>query len=190
MKKTVFLAFLVFLFSFVILAKRANAKSSFTQDEFKIQDSEQQDLDISENSEAADTTEIEAADAAPETAAAETPAEAGDKNGITPKSFVAPLNWKIDGTIVGEQEEKILISANDTVFLDIGKDAVEPGSECTVYRKIKKVHNPRGGALLGYEVHKIAKLKVLDQITETSSNARVTVSYEPVEIGDLVNVDK
>jgi hypothetical protein len=189
MKKTVFLVFFVFLFSFVIWATKSYANGdTFTQDEFGAQAGGQEEESITENSGVTDVQELRAADQKTDTDTASSQPDA--KKNLEARSFIAPLNWVIDGTVIGDDEKRKLVSSNDIIFLNIGQNVVQPGNECTIYRKFKKVKDPLNGQVLGYEVHKIAKVRILEPIGESSSSARIIVSYDPVEAGDLVKIDK
>jgi len=102
-------------------------------------------------------------------------------------SFVAPVDWEPDGYITGDKDKRLLISAGDTVFVNLGLDRVKPGSICMVYRIVGKVKDRQTRDLVGYEARRVARVKILGA-GEKSATARVLVSYEPLEIGDSVRV--
>ena len=104
------------------------------------------------------------------------------------ESFVVPLDWEGDGFITGEKDKKLLISAGDTVYINIGSSKVKQGTNCMVYRLVGKVRDHETRKVIGYEVRRIAKLVLTSGIGENTSTAKVTVSYEPVEIGDTVKI--
>lgn len=102
-------------------------------------------------------------------------------------SMVVPRDWKVDGKIVGEKDKKLMISAGDTVYVNLGKDRVQSGTMCMIYRKVGKIKDPKkSGGLLGYEVRRVGKLEITDETGRDASSARILVSYEPIKTGDGV----
>jgi hypothetical protein len=94
-----------------------------------------------------------------------------------------------DGIILGDKDKKLLISAGDTVYLNIGNDRVKPGTQCFVFRKVQPVSNPEDKReIIGYEIRRTGKLEITRDLNETTSTAKVLISYEPIEIGDIVQV--
>lgn len=106
-----------------------------------------------------------------------------------PRSFLVSEDWQFDGFVKGEQEKKILISAGDTVYLDIGsKKGLKPKMQCLVCRKGGKVYHPQTGKLLGRTIESIGLLEVTEKIQDNSSTARVITSNEAIRVGDWVKI--
>ena len=117
------------------------------------------------------------------------PVSVSPKDYMNAQGFIAPVDWKIDGMIIGEKDKKLLISAGDTVYVNIGKDKLNPGDKCMVFRKIGKIKDPRTGKLAGIEVHKIARIEITEEIGAQSSSARVILSFESMKVGDIVKIE-
>lgn len=105
-------------------------------------------------------------------------------------TFIAPLDWEYDGTIIKAKEKKILLSAySDFVFIDCGKDKnVVAGTKFTIYRRGKVVKHPRTRKVLGIMIKKIGVLKVGQDIQDNSATAQIVNSREPIKIGDLIKI--
>jgi hypothetical protein len=104
-------------------------------------------------------------------------------------SMVVSRDWIVDGVIAGEKDKKLMIAAGDTVYVNLGSDKVVPGTKCTVYRKIGRVKDPgESGENLGFEVRRVGKIEIGDDIGKNVSSARVIVSYEPIQINDAVKI--
>lgn len=129
----------------------------------------------------------EAAAPAPEEKKGTEPAPAVKKY-FDAEGMTVPKDWKGDGYIVGDKDKKTLISQGDTVYLDLGKSEVRPGTRLMIYRKVGKVRDHDTGDFLGYEVRRIGRLEVTNSIEKNSSTAKVITSYEPVELGDAVKI--
>lgn len=107
---------------------------------------------------------------------------------FTPGNFVVPKKWQFDGLLTGEKEKKILISAGDTVYLNIGsKKGLEPKMYYFVYRKGGKAYYPETGKLLGRNVMRIGLIEITET-KENSSIARVITSSEAIEVGDGIKI--
>lgn len=120
---------------------------------------------------------------------AEAPTAASGGRVFSGDSFVAPRDWEFDGFITSERDQKLMISAGDTVYLDLGsQQAVKRDTRCLVYRKGRRVYHPTNGEFLGYVVRKVALVEVTNEVTDQASAAEVLVSYEPVAVGDLVRI--
>lgn len=124
------------------------------------------------------------------------PVEAPAASKVLPKeiysaeSFVSPDDWNGDGYITGEKDKRLLISTGDTVYINIGKTHVQPGTKCMVYRTVGKIKDPKSLESLGNEVRRIARIVVSDSVSDSAATAKVTVAFEPLEIGDIVVIIK
>ena len=104
------------------------------------------------------------------------------------KSFVADKFWEPDGKITGDKDRKLLIAVGDTVYINLGEDKVKPGMQCEIFRKVTKVRDPQTKAFIGYELRRLGKLEITDQVGKKISTARVILSYEPIQLNDLVKI--
>jgi hypothetical protein len=104
-------------------------------------------------------------------------------------SAIVPPDFIFDGKIVRDKENKMIIAQFDTVYIDMGSNqGLKPDTKLYVLRKIGNVTDPSTGSLLGYTIKKVGMLKTTDSISQTASGATVTRSYEPLKVGDLVQV--
>jgi len=104
------------------------------------------------------------------------------------ESFVAPETWQGDGHIASEKDKKLLISTGDTVYINVGAASVAPGTKCIVYRIIGKVQDQNTRDILGNEVRRIGRLKVMDAVGVSAATAKVMISYDPIQIGDIIKI--
>jgi len=102
--------------------------------------------------------------------------------------FVAPLDWQADGIIVSAKDKNLLISAGDSVFINIGSSRIRPGMKCMVYRRKRKFKDPETHELLGFEMARVGKLEITTDVGEKTATAKVILSYDPIEIGDAVKI--
>ncbi len=102
---------------------------------------------------------------------------------------IVPLNHKFSGKIVSSKEDKILISQNDTVFVDIGSaQGVKKGTRCYVLKKKGKIKSDKTKRYIGYKVIKLGIIEIIDDIKENSSTGIVYRSYEPISKGDYIQI--
>ena len=104
------------------------------------------------------------------------------------ESFVAPETWQGDGHIASEKDKKLLISTGDTVYINVGAAKVAPGSKCVIYRVLGKVQDQNTRDILGNEVRRIGRLRVMDAVGASAATAKVTISYDPIQIGDIIAI--
>ena len=92
--------------------------------------------------------------------------------------------------IVGAERENLKHSyeQGDIVFLDKGREhGVRPGQTYYIIRPIDKMKHPFTGKKIGTYVHEVGMVRVL-QVNDRTSTAEVTVSCDPVELGDYLRV--
>ncbi|MBU0952756.1 MAG: hypothetical protein KKH91_08050 [Elusimicrobia bacterium] len=106
------------------------------------------------------------------------------------KSFVVPLDFQMDGKIVGTKDDKTLISQGDVVYVDIGaNNDIKKGTRCNIYRKKEKIRNSNGDAI-GYQIIRLGILQLTENINEDSATAVIYKSYEPIVKGDYIQIAK
>ena len=202
----IFLALLCLVSGAVFCADKLGAKNTKTADEVQSADQEEPlivDKSTNKQEQSAGGIQINEIDTQSGAKASEygagnhetAPAPLANQQVITPNKpygndgMVVPRDWTIDGTIVGERDKKLLISAGDTVYVDLGSDKVNTGDECVVYRKVGSIKDPKNsGESLGFEVQRVGKLEITGEPGKDVSSAKVTVSYNPLEIGDGVKI--
>ncbi|MFH1258359.1 MAG: LysM peptidoglycan-binding domain-containing protein [Elusimicrobiota bacterium] len=103
------------------------------------------------------------------------------------RSFIIPKDWVFDGYICGDREDKVMISQGDVVYLDIGKSGkIKPKEKGVVYRRERDVFSPETGELLGEMIKEIGTLEVAEEVQEKTATARINLSREPIQVGDIV----
>ncbi len=87
------------------------------------------------------------------------------------------------GTIVGSPVENQLLGRDDTVY--VTANGATEGENFSLYRKIKNVHHPVTGQHVGILYEVIGSLEVTGR-QENASTARITHSYNYIELGSLL----
>ncbi len=144
---------------------------------------------------AADTAEAVPAEKVKEE---ETPAE---ETPVKPKStkpakrtdradaFVAGADWEFDGFVAGGQDSNVrsMFYLNDLIYVNIGsQQGVGTGDKIGIYKRGDRLRDPQSGKFIGYEVRRAAIARATDRVEDETAALRITNTYEPVEIGDLV----
>jgi len=107
---------------------------------------------------------------------------------FSPGNFLVPEKWQFDGSITQEKEKKILISAGDIVYLNIGnKKGLKPGMYGFVCRKGEKVYDSKTDEFKGRNIQRIGIIEIIDS-KENTSSARVVTSSEAIEVGDGIKI--
>jgi LysM repeat protein len=109
-----------------------------------------------------------------------------ENNFIKGESFIADMGWKPDGSIIGDKDRKLLISAGDTVYVKLSQGKPEPGEKYIIYRQVTRVKDRDTKDYIGYEIREVGSLEITDKAGKNSSTAKIMVSAEPVKIGDLI----
>lgn len=104
------------------------------------------------------------------------------------KSVVMPLDWEADGYIITDADKKVLISAGDTVTVNLGSDKVKPGTRCEIFRVVKKVKDPKNRRHLGSEVLRMGFLEITADVGDGVSSAKITSSNDPLKPGDALKI--
>lgn len=91
---------------------------------------------------------------------------------------------KADGKLVGAKDSKTIFSRGDIVYLQLSK-AEAASDEWVLYRKIKKVHHPKTGKLLGDLIEITGAIKVIER-NEDTATAQVVHSKEAISMDDEI----
>ncbi len=111
------------------------------------------------------------------------------KKKFSPETLLVPVNWQYDGVITREEEKKILISAGDNIYLNIGsRKGLKAGMYCFVFRKGKKVYHSETGKLLGMNIERIGIVDIIET-KENISSAKVVTSSEVLGVGDGIKIE-
>jgi LysM repeat protein len=105
------------------------------------------------------------------------------------ESMVVPEDWEADAFIIGDKDKKLMISGGDTVYINAGSDKVHPGMKCAIYRRTGKFRDPVTGDFIGYEMRRVGKIEITNDIGLKTATSKVTMSYDPIEVGDAVKIE-
>lgn len=102
--------------------------------------------------------------------------------------FIADTSPRIDLQVVGAEKEnlKVTFAQGDVVFLNRGRAAgIQPGAVYYIIRPVGEVNHPFTKKKLGFLVHELGLLRVIE-VGDRTSTAEITVSCDTVEFGDLL----
>jgi len=102
--------------------------------------------------------------------------------------FIADTSPRVDLQIVGAEKEnlKVTFAQGDIVFLNRGRGAgIQPGAVYYIIRPVGEVNHPFTKKKLGFLVHELGLLRVIE-VGDRTSTAEITVSCDTVEFGDLL----
>lgn len=91
---------------------------------------------------------------------------------------------KADGKLVGAKDSKTIFSRGDIVYLQLSKTEAA-SNEWVLYRKVKKVHHPKTGKLLGDLIEITGAIKVIER-NEDAATAQVVHSKEAISMDDEI----
>lgn len=92
---------------------------------------------------------------------------------------------KADGTLIGAKESKTIFSRGDIVYIQLQKEAEAASPEWVLFRKIKKVHHPKTGKLLGDLIEITGAVRVLERHDQTAT-AQIIHSKEAISLDDEI----
>lgn len=99
------------------------------------------------------------------------------------ETFLAPLDFKFDATVIGFEKSKALQAQGDYVFIDLGaKAGLEQGDQLHLYGNGRQIYHPKTGKLHGRVMKRIGTVRVTEDIEEETSTARIVYSALPVEV--------
>jgi len=113
---------------------------------------------------------------------------AQNKERFKDRSFIGSKNWKGDGSIVGNRDNKYNLVAGDTVYTSLGSYEVKEGTQCDVFRRIAKVKDPHTGRYLGYEIRHLGVVEIIGNVGIDTSLAKIVNSTDTMMVGDLLKV--
>jgi hypothetical protein len=90
-------------------------------------------------------------------------------------------------SIVSAAVSRVLLSMGDRVWVGLGEDEVAAGDQFTIFRIQEKVYDPETGRMLGYHVHILGWMEILEPHAETSL-AEIRESVIDVVKGDQLMV--
>ncbi|MCX5859182.1 MAG: LysM domain-containing protein [Proteobacteria bacterium] len=82
---------------------------------------------------------------------------------VTSRGFISPNELGKMGLIVGSHEEKIMFSAGDVVFTNLGENSgVKVGDRFSILEQGNKVFHPQTKKLMGYQVEIMGDLEIME----------------------------
>jgi hypothetical protein len=92
-------------------------------------------------------------------------------------------------SIVSAAVPRVMLSMGDRVWVGLGEDEVAAGDQFTIFRIQEKVYDPETGRMLGYHVHILGWMEILEPHSETSL-AEIRESVIDIVKGDQLMVRK
>lgn len=110
------------------------------------------------------------------------PVPAIEDSSIERRGFISGKELESSGTIIGESENKLLMTWGDEVFVKLKSDGdVKPGDDYLVFTVGKEIKHPVTEKTLGNMVDVLGTLEVVS-VGEVTT-ARITVSYKEILAG-------
>lgn len=119
----------------------------------------------------------------------EVPKEATSMNfgAIGEVGFISRDHFKGDGVIFRSKDDKLMVSLNDEVYVEFAAGGtVTLGDIFTVVRETATVRHPINSNKIGYLNDILGTLEITD-VKGDYYLARVTMSYQPIEKGDVLS---
>ncbi len=92
-----------------------------------------------------------------------------------------------DDRIVGSQEPKTVFAYDDVVFINVSSmPEVNVGDKFTIYESLKKVKHPVTGDNFGRLIKMLGILQVIAKDSPEALTARVTISFDAIQMGSLI----
>lgn len=113
------------------------------------------------------------------------------KTSLSASAFVAPLDWEATGRIVGDPNNRLLISQGDTIFLNVGAaSGLQPRMRGVVYRKGDLMVDPDTGDEVGYIIKRLGVIELTQEVTDNNCSAVVITSDDYMQVGDYIRVEQ
>lgn len=110
--------------------------------------------------------------------------------GLGQSTFISEEDWDGDGVVLRDRDSKIMISQDDVIYISLETEQeVKPRSYGSLYRKEKVVRHPKTREAMGVVVKKIGTFQITQHVGAGSATAVVLSSLEPIEVGDLVEIE-
>ena len=105
--------------------------------------------------------------------------------------FVAEKNWKGDGVIASEKDEKMIISQGDIVSIRMNDGAgLKVPVAINIYHIDRTIYNPDTGDKLGDLIRKVGVAEVSSDSARKVYTGRVMTASNMISVGDIVKVIK
>ncbi len=108
-----------------------------------------------------------------------------DKYAMVSAGFVNQV--ETDDRIVGSLEPKTIFAYDDILYVRApSQERVEPGDRFLIYAPVKRVRHPNTGSSFGRLIKVLGILQITARDTDNILTARVTISFDAIEKGDLI----
>ena len=105
---------------------------------------------------------------------------------VTSRGFISPNELGKMGVIVGSHEGKIMFSAGDVVFTNLGENSgVKVGDRFSILEQGNKVFHPQTKKLMGYQVEIMGDLEIME-LNGQVSTAKIIHSGNVVAKGNFL----
>jgi len=124
-----------------------------------------------------------AEDLSPQTPVAQAQPETRRVSELEAVGLVTADVFDASASIVEAEDDKVMLSQGDKVYIGLGAGDVEEGDQFTIFRKVERVFDPDTGRLIGYHVQILGWLTV-ESVEEEASLASIHQSTAEIERGD------
>ena len=105
---------------------------------------------------------------------------------VTNRGFISPSELGQMGVIVKGLDDKIMLSAGDKVFTNLGDaSGVQVGDRFSILEQVDKVLHPNNKSLVGYQIEIMGDLEIIE-INGEVSTAKILHSYNVVSKGNFL----
>jgi len=113
----------------------------------------------------------------------DTPQPLIDRSDLSCSGFIGDKKVG-DGLIIAGQQEtaKVGLTLGDLVYLNVGKDEVQPGAEFSVVQRTSEISHPESGRRVGWYYERTGRVKVLAAY-DASAVAEITLACDEIRAG-------
>ena len=101
------------------------------------------------------------------------------------RSFISDAELKSSGMIVDTVDDRIMMTKNDTVFIQMDDEMAQLGAQYDLYKIGDLVTHPHSGAKLGHKTTWVGSLELSDAHTQVYSGV-ITSAVQEIERGTIL----
>ncbi|HET6277916.1 MAG TPA: LysM peptidoglycan-binding domain-containing protein [Candidatus Polarisedimenticolia bacterium] len=106
-----------------------------------------------------------------------------DRSDLSCSGFIGDKKTGSELFIAGQQETaKVGLTLGDLVYLNVGKDDVQPGAEFSIVYRASEISHPESGRRIGWYYERTGRLKVLAAY-DASAVAEITLACDEIRAG-------
>jgi hypothetical protein len=106
-----------------------------------------------------------------------------DRSDLSCSGFIGGKKTGSELFIAGQQEPaKVGLTLGDLVYLNVGKDEVQPGAEFSIVQRHSEISHPESGRRIGWYYDRTGRLKVLAAY-DAAAVAEITLACDEIRAG-------